>query len=197
MINLDSVKALKKSLPVDVIIHTAALSKTDECENNKEKCYAANVIATKNLIFTYRSVKFVYFSTCAVYNTPEGKCEETALTRSTNYYIGKKLQSETLMTITPGSVIFRSSVIFGFTTFERASKNYFMQLLYIVRKKKVIRSPADRYFNPFHVDIVAKITIRAIEQDAAGIYNLEVTEIISKYEFNKKILRHFSLTAIF
>jgi dTDP-4-dehydrorhamnose reductase len=195
--NLDCVKALSKSSPVDVIIHTAALSKTDECENNKEKCYAANVTATMNLRSTYRSTKFVYFSTYAVYNTPEGKCEETAPTSSTNYYIETKLQSETLMKATPGSVIFRPSVIFGFTMFERVSKNYFMQLLESVNKKKVMRSPADQYFNPVHVDVVAEITRRAIEQDATGIYNLGSNEMISKYEFNKKILQAFQFDSHF
>jgi len=189
--DLDSVKDLKKSSPADVVIHTAALSKTDECENNKEKCYAANVIATTNLLSTYRSKKFVYFSTYAVYNTPEGHCEETAPTSPTNYYIGTKLQSETLVKATPGSVIFRPSVIFGFTPFERASKNYFMQLLESVNKKKVMRSPTDQYFNPVHVDVIADITKRAIEQDASGIYNLGSNEMSSKYEFNKKILQAF------
>ena len=145
----------KKTSPVDIVIHTAAISKTDECQNNKEKCYAANVISTKNLISTYTSAKFVYFSTYAVYNTSEGKCEETAPTDSTNYYIETKLQSESLVKASSGSIIFRPSVIFGYTTFERASKNYFMQLLESVKNKKIMRSPIDQYFNPVHVDVVA------------------------------------------
>lgn len=187
----NSVKDLKKSAAVDVVIHTAAISKTDVCENNKEKCYAANVISTKNLISTYKTVKFVYFSTYAVYNTPEGKCEETAPTSSTNYYIETKLQSETLVKASLGSMIFRPSVIFGFTTFDCASKNYFMQLLESVNIKKVMCSPIDQYFNPIHVDIIAEITKRAIEQDIKGIYNLGSNDMISKYEFNKKILQVF------
>jgi len=189
--DLDSVKDLKRSAPVDVVIHTAAISKTDVCENNKEKCYAANVISTKNLILTYKTAKFVYFSTYAVYNTPEGKCEETALVSSTNYYIETKLLSETLVKASPGSIIFRPSVIFGFTMFERESKNYFMQLLESINKKKVMHSPIDQYFNPIHVDIIADISKKALEQDITGIYNLGSNEIISKYEFNKKILQVF------
>lgn len=189
--DLDSVKDLKKSAPVNVIIHTAAISKTDVCENNKEKCYAANVISTKNLISTYKTAKFVYFSTYAVYNTPEGKCGETTPISSTNYYIETKLLSETLLKASYGSIIFRPSVIFGFTTFDRASKNYFMQLLESVNNKKIMRSPIDQSFNPIHVDVIAEITKMAIEQDIKGIYNLGSNEMISKYEFNKKILQTF------
>lgn len=189
--DLDSVKDLKKSAPVDVVIHTAAISKTDVCENNKEKCYAANVISTKNLISSYKTAKFVYFSTYAVYNTPEGKCEESAPVSSTNYYIETKLQSETLVKASYGSIIFRPSVIFGFTMFESTSKNYFMQLLENVNNKKVMRSPLDQSFNPIHVDVIAEIIKNAIELDIKGIYNLGSNEIISKYEFNKKILHKF------
>ena len=189
--DINSVKDLKKSAPVDVVIHTAAISKTDVCENNKEKCYAANVISTKNLISTYKTAKFVYFSTYAVYNTPEGKCEESAPVSPTNYYIETKLLSETLVKASHGSIIFRPSVIFGFTTFDRASKNYFMQLIEGVNNKKVMRSPVDQFFNPIHVDVIAEIAKRAIEQDIKGIYNLGSNDMISKYEFNKKILEAF------
>ena len=189
--DLDSVKDLKKSSPVDVVIHTAAISKTDVCENNKEKCYAANVISTKNLISTYKTAKFVYFSTYAVYNTPEGKCEESAPVSSTNYYIETKLLSETLVKTFPRAIIFRPSVIFGFTPFERTGKNYFMQLLENIRNKKVTRSPLDHFFNPIHVDVICEITKNAVELDIQGIYNLGSNEEISKYEFNKKIIQRF------
>ena len=37
----------------DVIIHAAAMSKPDECANNKEACYLNNVTATKFLLDAY------------------------------------------------------------------------------------------------------------------------------------------------
>lgn len=191
--DLESVKEMKKKIPVDVIIHTAAISKTDVCEKNKEECYEANVIATKNLVLTYNEAKFVYFSTYAVYNTLEGDCGESTPVASTNYYIETKLQGEKYVKESRGSIIFRPSVIFGYVTFERTSKNYFMLLLDSVKNKKKMYSPIDQYFNPIYVDIVAEITKRAIEQDIVGIYNLGSNEAISKYEFNKIILRKFGL----
>ena len=36
-----SVEILRNSVPADVVIHTAAISKTDVCEKNMEMCYAA------------------------------------------------------------------------------------------------------------------------------------------------------------
>jgi dTDP-4-dehydrorhamnose reductase len=189
--DLDGVKDLKISTIADVVIHTAAISKTDVCENNKEECYASNVIATKNLVSTYNTSKIVFFSTYAVYNTPEGPCEESAPVSATNYYIKTKLLSETVVKTSPHPIIFRPSVIFGFTPFERISKNYFMQLRENIKNRKVTRSPIDQYFNPIHVDVVGEITKNAIERDISGIYNLGSNEEICKYEFNKKIMQRF------
>ena len=191
--DLESVKNLRKiSNPIDVVIHTAAISKTDVCEKYKDRCYEANVTSTKNLISTFKTVKFVYFSTYAVYNTREGNCNETAPTSSTNYYIETKLLSEIMVRASPKAIILRPSVIFGYIPFERTSKNYFMQLLENVQKKKVTKSPLDQFFNPIYIDIISDIVKNAIEQNIYGIYNLGSNEEISKFQFNKKIIQRFN-----
>ena len=66
-----------------------------------------------------------------------------------------------------------------------------MQLLESVNNKKVMRSPIDQSFNPIHVEVIAEIIKNAIELDIKGIYNLGSNEMISKYEFNKKLLQTF------
>jgi dTDP-4-dehydrorhamnose reductase len=187
------VNTLKELEPVDVIVHTAAISKTDECEKNKEACYAANVLSTQNLLSAFKDSKLVYFSTYAVYNVPEGNCKESAPVSPTNYYIGTKISGEALVKNSRSPVIFRPSVIFGFTPFERSGKNYFMQLIDNIRNNKITRSPVDQYFNPVHVDTVAEITCRALENNITGVYNIGSNENISKYEFNRKIMAKFSL----
>jgi len=190
--NSDRVFELAQSFPTDVVIHTAAISKTDVCEKNQETCYAANVTSTQNLLSAYKNAKFLYFSTYAVYNTPDGKCMETASISPTNFYIKTKILGESLVHNAPGAIIFRPSVIFGFTTFERVSKNYFMQLLDNIRADKVTRSPRDQFFNPIYVDIVAEITKMAVEKNISGTFNLGSNEDISKFEFNRKVLEKFN-----
>lgn len=189
--NSDSVIKLARNAPADIVIHSAAISKTDVCQAEQEKCYKANVESTKNLIAAYPSAKFFYFSTYAVYNTPEGRCTESAPVRATNYYIETKLLGEQLVVSHPGSVIFRPSVIFGFLYHERESKNYFMQLVENIRLKKVTRSPVDQYFNPVHVDVVAEVVKRAIGKNICGTYNIGSNEDTSKFGFNQQIMRRF------
>jgi dTDP-4-dehydrorhamnose reductase len=190
--NIDRVKNFQKDNPFDVIIHTASISKTDVCENDKENCYAANVISTKNLISAFDSAKFVYFSTYAVYNTLDGKCKESTPVFPTNYYIETKILGEKIVKVSPHAIIFRPSVIFGYIPFERSSKNYFMQLLYNIKNKLVIQSPIDQFFNPIHVDVVSDIVICSIEKDVNGTFNLGSNEEISKFDFNKKIIDRYN-----
>jgi dTDP-4-dehydrorhamnose reductase len=187
----DSVRELARTVPADVVIHTAAISKTDVCQADKERCYQANVGSTGNLMLAYPHAKFIYFSTYAVYNTPGGGCSETAPVSATNYYIETKLLGERLVAPRASSIIFRPSVIFGFMEYERESKNYFMQLVENIRLKKVTRSPVDQFFNPIHVGVVGEIVRRAVADDIHGIYNVGSNEDISKYEFNLRIMQRF------
>jgi len=71
------------------------------------------------------------------------------------------------------------------------TKNYFMQLLEMVHDKKVMRSPADQFFNPVSVDVVAEIIRLSIEKDISGVFNIGSNENISKYDFNRMIMERF------
>src|SRR3954451_12476036 len=46
----NAITAIFSAVQPDVIVHTAAMSKPDECDNNKETCYLNNVTATQFLL---------------------------------------------------------------------------------------------------------------------------------------------------
>ena len=186
-----SVQSIRNLGDFDVVIHTAAITKTDICENNKPACYAANVVATKNLTELLPASKFVFFSTYAVYNTPEGNCSEEAPILPTNHYISTKIEAEGIVRGLADHVIVRPSVTFGYTAFSRDTKNYFMQLLDNIRNKKVTQSPVDQYFNPVHVNTVGQLVRNLVEKDCTGTYNIGCNENTSKYEFNRSVMERF------
>ena len=189
--DLGSVKKIPNQFSPDVVIHLAAMARTDICEKNKEECYAANVISTKNLAEVFPESKIIYFSTYAVYNTEEGNCDESCSTQATNHYIKTKIEAEKYVNILKDYIIFRPSVIFGYMPLEIKTKNYFMQLLEMVRDKKVMRSPADQFFNPVSVDVIAEIIHLSIEKDISGVFNIGSNENVSKYDFNRMIMERF------
>lgn len=186
------VERIKKSIQPDVIIHTAAIVGANECDKYPEICYTTNVDATANLCEIFSNSYFIYFSTCAVYDTPTGRCNELCETSASNYYVQTKLEAEEYVKKMNNHVILRPSVIFGFVDHHK-NNNYFMQLLEIIRSKRVMYSPRDQFFNPIYVDTVVDILVKIIESDVQGIYNIGSTEVISKYEFNSLLMEIFDL----
>ena len=187
----NAVENLCKSHEFDYIIHTAAVTKTDICEKQKEACYTANVVVTKNLAEIFSTSTMVFFSTYAVYNTVTGNCDESGPISPTNHYISTKIEAEGIVNGLDNSLILRPSVMFGYTRFERETKNYFMQLLDNVQVKKKMQSPVDQYFNPIHVDCVTRLVYRALNKGIYGVYNIGCNEMISKYDFNRRVMQRF------
>jgi dTDP-4-dehydrorhamnose reductase len=187
----DAVLSMGKKNSFDYIVHTAALTKTDICEKQKAECTAANVDATRNLVEVFPGSRMLFFSTYAVYNTPEGNCDETCPVSPTNHYIATKIEAECIVNTLDRPVILRPSVIFGYISFIRQSKNYFMQLMENIQKRTVMRSPTDQFFNPIHVDAIIEIVHHLLEKNHYGTFNIGSNEAISKYEFNRLIMKRF------
>jgi dTDP-4-dehydrorhamnose reductase len=185
------VRRLATLISPDIIIHTASISRTDVCDQNREQCYAINVGSTKNLVGVFPQARFIYFSTYAVYNTPDGHCTEECHLSPLNYYIQTKVEGESVVRETKDFVIVRPSVIFGYLGHDQKSRNYFMQLLDNIRNKRVMKSPRDQYCNPVLVDEVVGILLRIVETGAHGIFNIGSNEDISKFEFNLLLMKRF------
>jgi len=191
MSDRNALKNIRKFHDFDHIIHTAAITKTDICEKQKEACYTANVVVTKNIAEIFSNSSMVFFSTYAVYNTVTGNCDESSPISPTNHYISTKIEAEGIVTRMGNSLILRPSVIFGYTRFQRETKNYFMQLLDNVRINKKMQSPIDQYFNPIHVDCVTRLVCLALKKGIRGIYNIGCNENIGKYDFNRMVMQKF------
>src|SRR4030095_10118481 len=83
-----------------VIIHTAAMSKPDECEAIREKCLSHNVSATKYLIEAFEKVAsvnshFIFTSTDFVFGE-NGPHSEDDIPGPLNFYGETKLMAEKL-----------------------------------------------------------------------------------------------------
>lgn len=175
----------------DVVIHLAAMARTDTCEKYPDESYATNVTVTKNLVNAFRDAKFIFFSTYAVYNTPDGNSVESCALSPTNQYIYTKIEAEKQVYSHNNYIIFRPSVIYGYMPKQTSSDNYFMQLIKMLEAKKVMNSPNDQFFNPIYVNVVCEIIRLAIEKDIHGIYNIGSPNSVSKYDFNKRIIKQF------
>ena len=169
-----------EKLQPDVIIHTAAMSKPDECENNKELCKDINVNATKHLLEA-SSGHFIYLSTDFIFgeNGPHSEADPPA---PLNFYGESKLQSEQLVqqrkyvtTIVRPVFIYGQSLPGMRPTFLHWVKNNLEQ-------NKPIKVVSDQWRTPTYVQDICKGIETIVNKTATGIFHLAGKEILSPYE---------------
>lgn len=189
------IRRLHAVLPhMDCVVHTAAMARTSDCEKNKERCRGINVDATVNLDNAFKSSKFIFFSTYAVYDGihgdhTEGDC--ITVHDPANTYIATKITADQIMSTRRDGVVLRPSAMFGYDMEHKG--NYFTQLLDKVQKGEVMKSPKDQFFNPVHVHYVCEIVGRIIDRDLRGVYNIGCPEAESKYGFNKEVMQKLDM----
>jgi dTDP-4-dehydrorhamnose reductase len=94
--NAENVKDVFNKYAPEIIIHSGALSKPDECELNKDNAFLVNVTGTKYLLNEANKYKclFVYMSTDFVFSGEKGMYRETDEREPVNYYGQTKLLAE-------------------------------------------------------------------------------------------------------
>ena len=113
--NQENIKIFFKENNIDVVIHTAAITKVRECENNKSLAWNVNVEGTKNIIDEIISTKsnthFVYVSTACVFDGHSCMYNENSIPYPENFYALTKLLGEFEVQKLPNSLIIRTNFV--------------------------------------------------------------------------------------
>ncbi len=182
-IDLTDAEAIKKMLDdtqPHIIIHTAAMSKPDECEANREACIAANVNATRNLLLD-PSVHFIYTSTDFIFGEGGPHAEDDA-TNPLNFYGETKLRAEQLVhELAPLHTIVRPVFIYGKQL--KGMRGSFLQWVeQSLKTGKRINVVSDQLRTPTYVLDICKGIKTIIEEQRTGVYHLAGSDILSPYE---------------
>jgi len=181
-----AVQALLTAAKPEIIIHTAAISKPGECENNKRACLQHNVEATRHLLRSFKQIQspdslFIYLSTDFIFGE-DGPHSEDDVAGPLNFYGESKLLAEELVVNSgvPYAIV-RPVFIYGNIwlglrpSFLHWVKNNLVQ-------QKAIKVVSDQQRTPTYVyDICAGIDA-IIKQRKTGIYHLAGKNVLSPYD---------------
>jgi len=163
-----------------IVIHTAAMSKPDECNENKELCLTSNVQATKNLL-QFPVTHFIYISTDFIYgeNGPHSEDETPA---PLNFYGESKLMAEGEVKNSglPYSII-RPVFIYG-KTWEGLRPTFLHWVKNNLEQGKLIKVVSDQSRTPTYVEDICKGIYSIIDKKAKGDFHLAGKNILSPYE---------------
>lgn len=197
-IDLTDFNATRKtvgSLQPSTIIHCAAATNVDWCEEHQQEARAINTGVPAFLARLAKEInsKFVYVSTDSVFDGRRGNYSETDTPAPLNVYAQTKLEAEEEVQRTDSSVLIVRLNFYGFNVQPKQSLAEWV--VDQLRLGNRVPGFTDVYFCPILVTDLAEIMLAMVDRALSGIYHVVGAEKISKYEFARRIAMIFGFEA--
>ncbi len=184
-----------KDVSPGVVIHTAALTNVDKCEEDEELAWKVNAEGTRNIAELSKKHKafLVYISTDYVFSGEKGMYKETDETNPINHYGVTKLEGEmTVKAIADEWCVARPSVIYGSTP-AAGKVNFALWVLEKLEKGEPISIITDQYVSPTLNTNLAEMILEIVEKRLTGVYHLAGATPINRYDFASFLAEKFKL----
>ncbi len=193
--NLEGIRAFLELSPPDVIIHCAAMTQVDECEENKKLCTQINVDATKNLIDVAKDLGayFLYVSTDFVFDGKAGPYQESDLAMPISHYGKTKLASEELLHKSGLKyAIVRTVLVYG-VAHDPSRSNLVLWVKNSLEEGKSIKVVNDQWRTPTLAEDLANGCLLVAKGKHEGIFHISGEGMMSPYNMALKVADHFDL----
>jgi dTDP-4-dehydrorhamnose reductase len=183
-------KKLFNELNPTSLFLTAAYTKVDEAEKEKELAYHINA-TIPGILSEYaqeKKIPFIFFSSDYVFSgEKKTPYQENDLREPLNYYGFTKKEGEDLIIKNGGDFfIFRTSWVY-----DAFGKNFVTTMRRLFLEKKEVSVVADQWGAPSYAPHLAKGTIKALQNFYhPGVYHLTSQGKVSWFLFAEKILAH-------
>ena len=194
--NVSSVNATIQQIKPDWIVHIAAMSKPDECNNDRANCLLNNVQATIHLgeAAIQHQSKFIYFSTDFIFGE-NGPHAEDDVVGPLNFYGESKLQAENwVKQHLPNAVIVRPVFIYG-PELPGSRPSFIQWVQKQLIQQKPIKVVNDQKRTPTYVYDICQGLETIILESHKGVFHLAGGEIITPYEMAVEVAHCLSLNA--
>ena len=179
--NLDR---LFKQVNPDAVIHTAAASKPNFCQVNREESYAINVGVAVNIarLCGERNIPCVFTSTDLVFDGRNPLYKEDDPVCPINYYGEQKaIAEQKMLEIYPQIALCRMPLMFGIPS--PVSPSFLQGMVANLKQSKEINLFIDEFRTPASGSAASQGLLLAIEKNVQGILHLGGKERISRYDF--------------
>jgi dTDP-4-dehydrorhamnose reductase len=167
----------------EAVVHGAAISKPDDCEQNQMQAYMVNVEGTVTTMLNAAEHKsfLVFVSTDFVFDGATGMYSEDDPPHPVNYYGKTKLEAEEAVREYESDwAIVRTIMVYGTPVLSRSN------ILSIVKEKlergETYKVVDDQVRTPTYVEDLAAAIVRIIEKQATGIYHISGTDVMTPFE---------------
>lgn len=179
----------------DVVIHTAALSQIDYCENNRNEAFLVNTEATRRIADACKryNKQLIHLSTDFVFSGREPSYTEVSKTAPVNFYGRTKEAAEIyIQDILPNVIIVRPVLIFG-NILAGTRSNLVLWVRKSLNDKQEINVVTNHYRTPTFVNDLAQLCLNAAINPVPGIYHACGTSFYSVYELANTVAEYYGL----
>ncbi|MCT7950175.1 NAD(P)-dependent oxidoreductase [Ancylothrix sp. C2] len=187
--NFAALKQLFSEVKPAAVIHTAAQSQPNLCQNNPQESYPVNVTASWNIagLCADYNIPCVFTSTDLVFNGLNAPYKESDPVSPISIYGEQKVMAETgMLERYPQTAVCRMPLMFG--AGSPHSQSFIQPMLNSLRAGNELALFIDEFRTPASATSAAKGLLLALDK-VHGIIHLGGKERVSRYEFMRLLLQ--------
>lgn len=187
-------EVIEKTCP-DAIVHGAAMTNVDQCEFEKENCWAQNVKAVSYLVEACQKhdIFLCHVSTDFIFDGAAGPYTEEAQANPLSFYGWSKYAAEKLVQhSTARWAIVRTVLVYGIA-YDMSRSNIILWVKKSLEEGKNIKVVTDQWRTPTLAEDLAIGCYLIANQAATGIFNISGKDFLTPYEMAIKTADYFDL----
>ena len=188
-----ALESLFKREKPDAVIHAAAASKPNDCQNNPDMSYKINVQASANIakLCSSANIPLIFTSTDLVFDGTEAPYTESDECSAISVYGKHKVEAEeTILTLYPEALVCRMPLMFGDAPAHASL--FFSFVLKALKAGDELRLFNDDVRVPVSGQVAAQGLLHVLGK-ASGILHMGGDEQVTRYEFGQKIVESFGI----
>jgi dTDP-4-dehydrorhamnose reductase len=175
-----------------IVIHCAAETNVDFCQENPETAYAINVVTSRMVadITAQAGTRMLYISTDSVFDGARGWYSETDQPAPVNVYARTKLQGEQEVLARNAFATVARINLYGWNV-QPNKKSLAEWILDELLLGNVVPGFTDVVFSPILASDLAALLLAIVDRNLTGLYHVAGSEPVSKYEFARRVALMF------
>jgi len=170
----------------DFVVHCAAITNVDACEDDYILARKTNAIATRDLIAAAgRKTRFIYISTDSVFSGTRGNYTEADLPSPLNNYAKSKLEGEWYVEQEAKNYVIIRTNMFGFNRVR--GQSFAEWIVNSLSQQHKINMFTDVIFSAVSVYTLVQLIEKLLLSEFTGRLNIGTDSPISKYDFGIRL----------
>lgn len=179
----------------DVVVHSGAMSKPDDCELRQADAFDINVFGTVQLLLNAEAYKsfFIYLSTDFIFDGEKGMYLEGDKPSPVSYYGKTKMDAEeAVMEYQHGWAIVRTSFVYGKPLYGRG--NFITMIADKIRTRQPFNVVNDQLRTPTYVADLANGIATIVKQKTEGIFNVAGKDVLTPFEMSQAVAAYLGIS---